>query len=241
MVRQQNPKVEDVTAATGDSEKEANMTVNAQQDLERQVAELKAELERVKKERDQFQPFREVPVYTTPEEAIEVFGIDHLREIAEEALAKEERRLRERGRRPRWETDPDGYEKEIARLIDEIASEAVERVTKWVPDDISKIIPQRTIKLVAPNGNMVQIPIEAQINNGAGSMADPIERYKRKGFKLATPVRCALRDCWTPAAVSGGKLTYAGYCSETHRQVKEGNTLRRADGAEVTLATNARY
>lgn len=75
---------------------------------------------------------------------------------------------------------------------------------------------------------MRQIPVELQINNGAASLDDPIERYKRKGFKPATPVRCKLYDCYRPAGVGpDGGWAYGMYCSPEHRDYVEGGERRR--------------
>jgi len=209
-------------------------------DLAAELEKVKSELESVKAERDQFQPFKEYPVFETASDVIAFHGEAHLREIAEDRLARADAEARKRGRPPQWEGDRQGWERRVAEVVAEIAEETVGAKSKWV-EDPGKATPQRTMKMVKPDGNMVQIPVEPQINNGAGSISDPIERYKRKGFKLATPVRCALRDCWEPAEVSGGKLVFSGYCTEAHRQRKEGAVRRRSDGGEITMAGAAQY
>lgn len=110
----------------------------------------------------------------------------------------------------------------------------------------------RTFKMIAParrcprhdapvrvcyeHGSTRQIPVEYQINNGAASLNDPIERYKRKGFKAASPVRCKLVDCYRRAAVGpDGAWAFRMYCSALHHDFVEGSTHQTRAGNEVTL------
>jgi hypothetical protein len=65
--------------------------------------------------------------------------------------------------------------------------------------------------------------MENQINNMAGSLADGIIRYTRKGFKLTDPFLCPRAGCYRPAASDEfNRWRYDGYCSETHRAQVEG-------------------
>ncbi len=67
-----------------------------------------------------------------------------------------------------------------------------------------------------------QIPLEGQINNTAGSLADGIIRYTRKGFKITDPFLCPRAGCFKPAAVDAfNKWQWDGYHSEAHRNEVE--------------------
>ena len=81
----------------------------------------------------------------------------------------------------------------------------------------------RTLKMVAPtkdrckvqpcyeHGHLVQVRVEAQINNQAGSLGDGITRYKDKGYKLAVndegAMICAAQECNEWAEMENGKYT----------------------------------
>jgi len=88
--------------------------------------------------------------------------------------------------------------------------------------------PTRRVKLLIMRGNppfpvIEQIPMEAQINNMAGSLADGIIRYTRKGFKLTDPFLCPRAGCFRPAQNDElGRWLYDGYCTERHRTEVEG-------------------
>ena len=86
--------------------------------------------------------------------------------------------------------------------------------------------PARRVKLwIMRNGmpTIEQIPMENQINNMAGSLADGIVRYTRKGFKLTDPFLCPHAGCFRPAAVDElNRWAYDGYCTERHRAAVEG-------------------
>lgn len=73
-----------------------------------------------------------------------------------------------------------------------------------------------------PKGTLVQIPMEGQINNLNGSQYDAIARYKDKGFKVASPMYCARKDCWEYAAVAAdGTFEFLGYCGRVDMRAIE--------------------
>ncbi len=84
----------------------------------------------------------------------------------------------------------------------------------------------RKVKLfIMRNGmpTIEQIPMENQINNMAGSLADGIIRYTRKGFKLTNPFLCPRAGCFHPAGVDEfQRWEHDGYCTERHRNEVEG-------------------
>lgn len=85
--------------------------------------------------------------------------------------------------------------------------------------------PSRKIKLaIERNGVLTieQIPLEGQINNTAGSLADGIVRYTRKGFRITDPFLCPRAGCFRPASVDEfNRWSWGGYCSEKHHKEVE--------------------
>lgn len=105
----------------------------------------------------------------------------------------------------------------------------------------------RVVKALKPNGNLVQIPIEGQINNAAaGNPEDAIgvRHYARKGYIILMdleaflPVYCLARNCWAAAMVPGLSKRFpahvdvigSGYCSYDHMVFVEPNLARNAAG-----------
>ncbi|MFC1740189.1 hypothetical protein ACFL0N_01760 [Pseudomonadota bacterium] len=84
----------------------------------------------------------------------------------------------------------------------------------------------RKVKLYIERNGMPtieQIPMESQINNMGGSLADGIVRYTRKGFKMTDPFLCPRANCFRPAGTDElGRWEYDGYCTERHRTEVEG-------------------
>ena len=100
--------------------------------------------------------------------------------------------------------------------VDKILEELLSRRTKFV--DANKRV--RVVKMAARNGDgwdIVQIPVEVQINNEAGQSGAAIWKQRDKGRKLVLPYLCQRIDCWAEAKVGpDGKFLYAGYCSAEH-------------------------
>ncbi len=90
------------------------------------------------------------------------------------------------------------------------------------PDEAS-----RTVKLVIMRGDYLtieQLPYEAQVNNIAGSLADGIIRYTRKGFKIPDPFLCPRKGCYRESGKDEfGRWTFDTYCCEKHRKEVEGD------------------
>lgn len=110
-----------------------------------------------------------------------------------------------------------------------------ERMTKLVFDKPGKNLPSKrlfTVKAFNPNGVLVQLPFEDQIQNTAGSSREDaigLRRYENKGFKLLfdfatlSTVYCAAWDCWAQAAE--GQL----FCSPAHQSA----TLPKPGGGDA--------
>lgn len=92
------------------------------------------------------------------------------------------------------------------------------------------------VKGIHPDGRLVQLPFELQIQNNAGG--DPqdaigLRRYQRKGIlilidweTLAT-VYCAAWDCWARAANTG---PFVCFCTERHAKHTLPNRYKDAGG-----------
>jgi hypothetical protein len=97
--------------------------------------------------------------------------------------------------------------------------------------------PSRKVKLfIMRNGmpTIEQIPLENQINNMKGSLADGIIRYTRKGFKLTDPFLCPRAGCYRAAASDEAKRwLYDGYCTDRHRVQVEGDQQSPTVGLNV--------
>jgi hypothetical protein len=98
-------------------------------------------------------------------------------------------------------------------------------------------VPTRRVKLfIMRNGmpTIEPIPMENQINNMAGSLADGIVRYTRKGFKLTDPFLCPRAGCYKPAGIDEAKRwLYDGYCTDKHRVEVEGDKQSPTVGLNV--------
>lgn len=197
--------------------------------------ELRAKLAAVERERDKYRPFVEIKHFESVADVIAHRGVDQMRLVAEIALAADNKQRTREGRPPLW-ANRDEYEQLIAETIQAKAAEEMSERRRWT-DGVAKgsHTRLRTLKMVSPDGRLVQIPIDVTINNGNGSLADPVVKYQRKGFKVASPVRCKLIDCWEYAAFEDGRYLFGGYCNSAHERFMEGDVLARPDGQMVTV------
>jgi hypothetical protein len=202
-----------------------------------EVERLVAENTRLAARADALDPYVSWPIFNTAKDVIDYFGPAGMRTLAAAALARDNRRATRQGNPPLFSTmESAAYEALIADKISELAEKRVRMRTRWVPDDSNNRVKMRTVKLVKPKkkddgtlsyelregAELVQLPLEGQVNNGAGSIADPVLRYTNRGAKLPRPPFCHLYDCYEPAAVMNGRPVFQGYCSEDHRQTIEG-------------------
>lgn len=226
---------ESQTTESGQVHEHLDQTEADRNKLAAKVAELEEQV-------SHYRPFVEVALAQSLEDVIEQVGAAHIREIAEIQLGEEDTERIKAGWRPRWDESTERYEEAVQERMRTIAAEFIARQSKWTAGvEKGGHAQLRTVKMVNPrrncdicekkacyeHGTQVQIPVELQINNGAASLADPIERYKRKGFKLLAPMRCKLVDCWLPQAIEFGTPIHSGYCSELHRRHIEGRIEHR--------------
>jgi len=209
--------------ATGSSGVADFVPSDSDEGLRRRIAELEAETARLARENEELKPTRDVSAMlndrvkwlteNTPEG--EAYWLNRA-----EAEFKKENRNRAKDGLPVFSI------KEHPELLDDLINtlktkEAMARAQE--PGEP----PARRVKLfIMRNGmpTIEQIPMENQINNMAGSLADGIVRYTRKGFKLTDPFLCPRAGCFRPAASDEfHRWLYDGYCSETHRAQVEGS------------------
>ena len=154
----------------------------------------------------------ERPVYHDADEVINLLGATTLRETAMQQLARESMKRRREGM-PGWDISTESAA--VEQRLREIAEQLVQERTKWVREQHQV----RVVKMVTPEGNIVQVPVEEQINNEAGQQGTAIHKAKDKGYKLHWPYLCQTNDCWLESAVDGqGNLSLDGYCSPAHRR-----------------------
>lgn len=202
------------------------MTSTAHADI---VADLKAELKAVTdrnmelEERvNELSPTVDIRamLFRTTKDVEDYFGPKKIDEMVKTRIAAE-RKAQSRQGFERKDYTPEDVAEIKAALLDSIVDD---RVQSTPPDDgwIT-----RTLKMVF-EGSLRQVIYEGQVNNTAGSLADGLLVYERKGFKRTEPMLCPAQDCWEEAAVatSGknkGVALYVGYCSEDHyRRTEKG-------------------
>lgn len=196
---------------------------------QQEIVELKAQLRAAAKEQAKLeaqvadlQPTVDITdrLFRNVEDVYSYFGLEKLEQAVRDEDAASQRQRNKKGYQPSHLTDD-----EVADRVRILAEAFVEdRLVSVVPEAQTDTYPplDRTLKMVAPNGALVQIAYEAQINNVAGSLADGYIRYEMKGYKQTRPFLCPTKDCWEPAAITGGrgrnagKLEFKGYCTQDH-------------------------
>ena len=159
------------------------------------------------------------------------FSESQIRDLAEREFA-EVNRTRLKAGYSQIEFDEEAWEQAIDETIDDLLADRRR-------DGANPTGPlMRVMKMMKPDGILVQIPYENQINNLAGSIADAIQRYKDKGFKLVTPDLCPSQNCWELAAIENGLFIYGRYCSQDHQKRTEGTQNEGVEGA-ITRAMMA--
>ena len=208
----------------------------------RREAELEADLEAANEEVQARSGQADWPLFHKAEEVIAYYGRDALREKVVSNKARESKQAMQRGLPPQYAIGSEGYWADVEAGIEELAKKMVRYRTQWVSDDWNKRVKMRMVKMVKPvkvwdedtgerwsyelrdGAQLAQLPIEAQINNAAGSIADGILKYRNKGFRVAAPFFCLLFDCWNPVPFDEGGNPVHGmlYCSQDHQSYVEG-------------------
>lgn len=176
------------------------------------AAALEAELAEQARQIEAARPTVDVSkwLWESHEDVIEFYGMDKLREIVDQRIATENKKRTRQGF-DRLSYTPEERQEMVGAVVAELLAD---RLASGPPEEGPLM---RTLKMVSPAGELVQIPYEEQVNNIAGSLADGRVRYETKGYKRTRPALCPAKDCFRPAAVEDGKFLYFGYCSENHR------------------------
>lgn len=211
-------------------------------DVEAELASNQARIGVLESETKRLRPTAAWDFATTTEDVIErMGGYQSAFDEANRQLVRQDRDRNKKGLMP-FRDLPDFTE----RVEEQIAKNAADviRRSQTMLTDLTHIPKLRMVKMITPDGSLVQIPVAPEINNGAGSLADPIVRYQRKGFKIAvsgsthpTPgvTFCPTFDCWRIAAVEAGEYIFFGYCSDMHRRHIEGSTVNTGEGRPRTM------
>lgn len=122
---------------------------------------------------------------------------------------------------------------EHPEILDELVEELKEEMRQARSRPLSTVdeyrkVPRRIKMVIDRGGNptIEQLPLEPQVNNMAGSMADGILRYTVKGFKMTSPILCTREGCYEPAALTpqGGLQFENAYCTAYHESEVEGTS-----------------
>lgn len=180
-------------------------------EAEAKIAAMQEKLDAAEAEAEALSPYKHVDLPRTAQDVLEFHGMETMREMAYEHIAFENMARAQRGL-PAFDyrANPQIIEDKIQQL----AQHQAERRNR----PPSEIFRQRVVKMVKPNGTIVQWPVEEQISNEAGQAGASIWKAKEKGLKLLEPYICQVRDCWQEAEIDDhGQLTLNGYCSPEHR------------------------
>lgn len=200
--------------------------------LEQQLADATVRAEKAEELAEAHSPTRDIGgfIMTSIEDVEHRFDKQNIRDLAEAELAEINRARLKNGYMPINYSD-----EEWAVAIEKVKSDLLLDREKYAPPAEGPLM--RTLKMVTPAGNLVQIPYEPQINNQAGSLEDGIAIYRNKGFKLPKPMLCPSQDCYEYSAVNDndGNYTFKAYCTKDHHDRTE-----RVQGQSVENVVTAR-
>jgi hypothetical protein len=136
------------------------------------------------------------------------------------------------------ETELDGDDRVVSVEIPE------ERIIPF--DKPGKMVEHKriyTVKGVKPDGTVVQMPLEDQINNNIASPENVVglQFYVRKGFEAFYDfqthqgVFCPTRDCWAK-----WNPKFDGFCCENHKLITKPGDPARGFGPGSTTTTSMR-
>ena len=126
--------------------------------------------------------------------------------------------------------------KEHPEILEDLLIELKTKESMHIDNSAVEVAARKVKLYIERNGmpTIEQIPMENQINNMAGSLADGIIRYTQKGFKLTDPFLCPRAGCFKPAASDEMKRwKYDGYCTEIHRAEVEGEQKSPTSGLQT--------
>lgn len=215
---------------------------NYDADLEALKAELAAkdaEIDQLRSDRDRYKPTVDIHhlFFDTEADLDRFYSDDQYREMVQNRLDEINMANAKRNRPAVRMDQPGVYDQMLKEVKDSLLSGSLGKVHDgpWT----------RKIKFAKPNARdengepvfdltkpleIVGLPLEPQVNNTAGSLADGIVRYTQKGFKLTEPFICPAGPCFRAAALTDfGKWAHEGYCSQEHHDRIENALRTRVD------------
>lgn len=192
-------------------------TTDDAQRAARRIRELERENADLSRKVEQFKPTADIRhlLFTDTEKVAAYYTHQELADMVYESLGKLNMDRRQRGLDPlRFDDD------ELEAKIEEKKRQIVAAFTRPPTNR-----PGRVIVMYDPHTDTLRtVPVESQINNMAGSLADGVVRYQRKGWKFTDPKLCSRKGCRAETALTAdGKWAFEGYCSAEHRdQVERG-------------------
>jgi len=98
-----------------------------------------------------------------------------------------------------------------------------------------------TIKAIKPDGAVIQIPLEPQINNNVASPENALgaQFYSRKGYQVLLDIAtgevvfCPTADCWAASNPQHGK-----FCCEAHKALTAPEAPDSGFSANATTSAN---
>jgi len=193
----------------------------------KQIAEQKAEIEASK-------PTVDIRhhLFETIEDVKKFYPAKYLRDLAQAELAAiNKTRMKEGFDRITY--DEEEWEAALAETIESLLADRSAGAHTEGPL-------LRTLKMVAPDGSLRQIPYEGQFNNIAGSLEDGYRKYTKKGFKRTDPMLCPSGDCWEESAKEKGEMVFTGYCSQDHFDRTEAGRSEEVPGVTTSAGIAGR-
>lgn len=185
-------------------------------ELQKQLRKARKTIDKQQAEIDDLSPTIDIRsrLFKTGDDVKKYYGDQKLRDLAEAQLVDENRIRRRSDLSPIRYTEEE-WEAAVELVVEELLSDRA----IGAPEDGPLM---RTLKMWNPKDDSIrQIPYEGQINNVAGSLADGVILYERKGFKRLDPFLCPAGNCDEEADIVSkgkdkGKWRWDGYCSEDH-------------------------
>ena len=198
-------------------------------ELERALAEERAEKDVLAGQVEDQKETREVKIYENPEQVEEYYGAARIDDMVALEFGQTNLERAKQGLAPIKPEDiaPEAYAAKRAEILQDF----VDRRTKWVnPESVVRVV-----KLWNPHTKSIwQCPVESQFNNEAGVAGSAVRKYKDRGHKLVVPYGCQRFNCWADAAQADGKMTYEGYCSPAHLATDPYISAERKQGITTT-------
>jgi hypothetical protein len=189
-----------------------------QQEFAAEIERLKAEAAEAQAKAEALDPTKDVSgqLFNNTADVRRFFPESHLVDIALDEWAAENKDLTRRGRNPLPEPKGQDLEKRVERAAAELLADRTAHVQQ-------RGFLLRVVKMVKPNGSLIEVPLEGQINSfRIGGAERAFAPYRAKGYKVADPYLCQSQGCWLEAVIGNdGQFAFDGYCGVDHRSRTE--------------------